>query len=308
MQTEQITQIVAAAKRYMEQHQLSQNQLATASTINEAYVSVMLSGGTKVGNTVIADMHWEKLAAAVNLKLEEEVWPLLKTRQFDKLLAELKLSKRDRVSKTILGEKGSGKTITIEFFKEESPKHTYVITINHLMKLPDILSRLQHILGLPTVGSSYQRLFDIIMKLRDIQLKGGQPILIFDEAENMAPSTMQMIKGLFDGIHRYCAIILVGTSQFEDKLRVAAAKNKQAAPQFVSRFFANLQRLPDVDRKYAGFFATHNVPADLKRYLAEHCNDYRELNLMLEPVIKECAEHGTELTFEAFKIYHNIAA
>ena len=193
MQTEVITQIVAAAKRYMDQHSLSQNQLSTASTVNEAYLSVMLGGGTKVNNTVISDMHWKKLASAVNLRLDEEVWPLLKTRQFDKLLAELKMSKKNQVCKTIIGERGSGKTITIEHFKEESPKHTYVITINHLMKLPDILDRLLHILGLPIKGSSYQRLMDIMLKLREIRLKDGNPILIIDEAENMAPSTMQMI-------------------------------------------------------------------------------------------------------------------
>jgi type II secretory pathway predicted ATPase ExeA len=75
------------------------------------------------------------------------------------------------------------------------------------------------------------RVDKIIAKLREIKMNGGQPIVIFDEAENLEISVLKMIKALFDALKDYCSLVMIGTPQLLEKLTNKKSKRWQRTQQ-----------------------------------------------------------------------------
>jgi DNA transposition AAA+ family ATPase len=196
-------------------------------------------------------------------------------------------------------------------FQNKQPMHTYVITVNSLMRVGDIINQLYDLLGLRDGTSRAVRLSNIIIKLRDIKRKGGSPQIIFDESENMDGQTMRMIKGLFDGIYEYASIVLIGTDQLIYKMEKAKNGNKEGGPQLYRRFKKGIKYLDDIDRKFVKVFETLEengitIEAGLRKLLHDLCENYGELQNYLEPAIRECGEKGIRLTEEFFRLKYDI--
>ena len=305
MTTEQITKIIAGAEAYMAAKGMSQAELAKYVDVNDSYISVMMRGGTKVGDTEIAPKYWRKLAQATTTD-DGQVWQLIPTVQYKRMRTELMLAKEQQMSRVLIGDPGSGKTMSIQYFKSEYPRHTYVVTINSLVSVNDIILLLMRQMDLPVSRTPAMRLYDIIIKLREIRIKGGFPIIIFDEGENMEHRLMKMLKGLYDGLEKYCSLVLVGTEQLVGKIVAAKVKNKEAGPQFYRRFYPGIRRLAAMDRKFTVFYEHYQLPYALRQLLNGLCENYGELNKYMEPVLIEARERGVAVTEQLFREYHDI--
>lgn len=307
MSPEQKLNIAKAAQQYLKDKGVTQSDLANLTSLNTAYISAMFNDKLTVGNTEIADKHWRKLANAIGLGLEQQFWELVPTPQFKRIIMTLNTARERASSRTIIGEPGIGKTMALKKYVEKFPKHTYLITINSLVTVADIIHKLLEMLNLPTTGSTSMKLVQIILKFRDISLKGGNPLIIFDEAENMNSKTMKLIKGLFDGVEKYTAIVLVGTDQLTRKMLKNKLKDVDAGPQFYRRFQPGLIDLEDVDRKFTQFFDELGiVDKGLIELLQGLCNNYGELYMWLEPVIREASTQGVPVTEDLFRVYHDM--
>lgn len=298
--------IVAAAAAYMADKGLTQAELGHKSGVGPTYLNVMLGGGTHLNNTLIAAKYWNMLEALVNPA--PALWPMLDTTQGLRIRAELVQAKQKQLTRMIVAEPGAGKTMSVNWFKDNAPKHTYVITMNDLMTVNDVLDTLERDLGVTGRTRRAMKLYDIILKLRDIRNSGGYPIIIIEEAENMNMRTRKLLKAVFDGVDRYCALVLVGTPDLLTNVEKAKKSGKDAGPQFYRRFVPGLVRVAGINRNFDLFYKTHNVPDGLRKLLNTICENYGELNRWLEPVLEECATKGVDLTEELFREVHNMPA
>lgn len=311
MELEQITQIIDAAQVYMTEKGMTQADLAKHCQVPESYLSNMLNGKTAVKSgdkdVVIGARYWMQLAAAVGVRMKKIYWEDVETTQWMQINHELELVKVSHTVKTMVGVVGSGKTYGVNLFKEKHPKHTYILTINNLVTVLDLLNELCRKLDVPVAKSKAQRMYNVVVKLRKIYQEGGYPIIIFDEAENMSNMLMKTIKGLFDGLYGRTALVLVGTPDLIKKLLAWKASGKEGAKQFCSRFLPGARYLTDVDkRNFKLFFDQFNVPSGLRKLLSEICDDYRELNIYLEAAMREADSRGVQLTAHFFRLMFNM--
>jgi DNA transposition AAA+ family ATPase len=303
--------IAKAAKSYMADKKISQAELSGKSGVNPSYLSNMINGIMTVKSgekqVEIGRQHWHKLATFIGYQMDDEtMWELVHTSQFKRIITELTMAKETGETKTLIGAPGCGKTYSIKKFEQNFPLHTYVITVNSLVRVTDVINFLLKALDLPVTGSWAVKLVAIITKLRDIKRKGGSPIIIFDEAENMDKALMRLIKGMFDGIMKYASIVLVGTDQLITKMDKLKMKNTDGAPQFYRRFKSGIRKLAEMDGRYTLFFEKYEVEPGLRRLLCQICNNYGELADYLEPALNECAAKGVVLTEQQFRIKYDM--
>jgi DNA transposition AAA+ family ATPase len=237
--------------------------------------------------------------------------------QFKEMFNALELSKGEGKTAMIIAPTGYTKTFSIDKFCQQYPEHTYRVTVSSLYKLPDIINELTELVGVDygSITGRIQayslkvRMDAIVKKLIEVNEAGGNPIIIFDEGENLEIAVLKMLKALYDALKDYCSIVLIGTEQLLTKLLNLKKRNRDAIPQLYSRFkMGQISLSPIVKhRDFKPFFDTY-IPNEtgLQKLLIEKCDNYRELRDALEPALKKAALQGQPLTEKLFRIIHKI--
>lgn len=310
MTTEIKNNIITAALLWTETNSLTQNDLAKHAKINAGYLSNMLRNNYSVqvdGKDVeIADKWFFKLAEAIGFAVKKQYWAIVQTKEFEKMIHELRVAKTESKVITIINDTGLGKTYAVEKFCQVHPQHTYKITVNGLHKVRDILSELAGMLGVPTRYTPIDTLWAIAKRLKDLKMMGHQPLIIIDEAENLKLPVIQMLKGLYDYITGYASIVMIGTGQLIDSLNRMARSNRNGAPQFYRRIKAGIKIIP-VFNDFKPFFEKFKVDdKGLQKLLISICNNYGELHDYLEPALREADEQEKKLTEMYFRTMYNM--
>lgn len=298
--------IIEAAKAYMEKHGMSENDLAKASKVNGAYLNVIMAGKTRLQSTFITDKWYQKLAEFIGHNVEKKYWETEPTTEFKKLITALERAKEQSACYTVIAGTRRGKTYTKDLFMNKHPKHTYCITVDSLCRVKDIINELCMELDIPLAGTERIRLFSIVQKLRDIKRKGGHPLVIFDEGENMKLSTLQMLKGLYDGISKYSGIVLIGTDQLLENLEKLKKRNKQGMPQLYYRLKAGIKVVRGGQQWLNIIIEKYIQDTGLRRLLKDMCENYGDLNGYIEPALREADKQGVPLTEEFFRVMYDM--
>lgn len=295
-------EIVDAALEYQKLHKLSVQKMSEGSGVNISYISHMLRHEYNVGETKITDNWFKKLAQFIGYKIVKTFIDLEQTTEFRKLIVKLEKAKEYQEHPTFIASTGRGKSFTIDIFKKANPNHTYVITVGVSYTVKDIIQEIAEALGLHVAGTQRMRLFAIIQKLRDIKLKGGKPVIIFDEGENLRLKTFQMLKELYDGISKHCGIVLIGTEQLLTMLETLKKRNKQGAPQLYRRLKAGIYRMEGGRQGLANHFVEKYVlDPKLKNLLYELCDNYGEFCDYMNPVFREADKLEVPVTEDLFR-------
>lgn len=314
MTSEQKNQVIAALNDYKTEKGMGINELASFSGVNARYVSEILNGAhfTKVGekDSEISDKWFKKLADAIGYSLEKVYWKTVtKAPQFQQAIDFLVTAKEVGTSGMLIGDTGLGKTDAVNKFINRYPQNTYRITVSKLYTLPYIIEKLLKLLGLPENGSAAAKLDRIIEHLIKLKYEGANVIIIFDEAENFKMPVFGLVKALFDGIFKYCSLVLIGTTELTDKMERLKKKNKDGMPQFCRRFKAGTRYMkainPNTD--FEPFYEMAGVTdTGLKKLLNVTADNYAELNNYLEPVMRAADERNIKLDEEFFRLYYNM--
>ena len=307
MTTEQKVTIIEAAQFYLAEKQIPQRTLSINSGVNESYLSVMLAGGlvAKAGDkdVEISDKYFHMLAQAIGYSTKKEYWGFVETKEFVKIVDALQDAKKDGANGMIICETGSGKTYAVDRFLTAHPDGTIKLTVNNLTMIHDLIRMIMEKLKLPVTGSNAMRLANIIIALRELKRRGGTPLLLIDEAENMSLKMLQMIKGLYDGVKDYAAIMLVGTPKLIVMLDKLERKDADGIPQFRRRFKAGTRFINPGMNRFAPFYKKFGIEdKGLIRLLDSICGNYGELNNYLERAMREADIAGTTLTEEFFRL------
>jgi DNA transposition AAA+ family ATPase len=262
----------------------------------------------------IADK-WQP-GSTIRLNTKKEYWEFEITRQFAVIVDVLVNAKNDGRTAMIIGATGLGKSQSVDRFVLKNPLHTYRITVSSLYRLNDIIRELADVLNVGYSGVSGHSYFGtvkarvdgIIKKLIDIKRNGGNPIIIFDEAENLELQVLKMIKALYDAIRDHCSIVLIGTDQLIVKLLNFRKQNLSAIPQFYRRFKAGQVSIPSLEKNidFLPFFERYNLEKGLCQLLNKLSDNYGELRDYLELALREAARLNVPLTEDLFRIIYNM--
>lgn len=312
--TEQKTNIASAVTAYCTANTLSQGQLAQKSGVNASYVSHIMRGMFTMpvgGNqTEIADKWFVMLADFIGYKLAKSYWDVIATDEFINTIAALEDSKQHAETRTIIIDTGNGKTFSIDRFVTENPNYTYVITLNEVYKIGDVLADLCKHLGLEETGSPAKKLKRICARLAEQSRAGNKPIIIFDEGEMASINLLRMLKSVYDGVKGLAGITLVGTPQLLTNIQRACLKDKIGMPQFFRRFKAGIRHIKTASKnKYTAFYEALGVTdTGLRKLLNSMCENYGELSDYLQPALRESDKAGEPLTEEFFRRMYNLPA
>ena len=247
-------------------------------------------------------------------------WHTIATPQFLQIIAALEDAKTNGRTKMLVGSTGVGKTYSINKFCRKHPEHTYVITVSDVYKLEDIIEELCEKIGLRLYTlnakmaskSKKFRVDKICEKLIEIKSKGGKPILIFDECENMNMAVLKNIKGLYDKLKDKCSVVLIGTGRLIDRILningKKQGKNRESLPELYGRFKAGLRYIKEVTpEQFIPFLDKYVADKPLRKFICNTLESYRDLNTHLEPVMQEAFENNKPLTETLYKLYHEIS-
>jgi DNA transposition AAA+ family ATPase len=241
-------------------------------------------------------------------------WSYMGTLQAKEILSELFDAKENRRAKLLIAPTGLGKTRTIEEFVEKSPKHTYLVTVGDSYKLVDVADEILIQIGVASYNTNTrirEKLWIIAAHMKEISAEGGKPVIIIDEAENLKPNTLRMMKELYDAIIKHCSMVMIGTEQIFDTIFNRRKRNRQGVPQLWRRFKAGTREISLISkaRDFRPFFQRYIADEKgLQDLLLQICENYGELHDYLDPVLAHCSKQGKPLDEELFRLYHKIPA
>lgn len=305
MKTDFRQQVIDALIEYAAANELNAEQLKNLTGVSKSYIEVMLSNSQVSGKTTIGDIHFKKVAKAIGYHFEPVYWRHVDTDQYSSMIVELMDSKARGNEKVIIGESRCGKTYTTNLFKKKYPKHTYVVTVSSMHNLPDILDDICVQMDIDAKGNKVSKLRKIAAQAKEAKLKGGNPILIIDEAENLTLPALKMTKALYDALDGYCPIVLIGTNQLAINFKTLDRSDSRGLPQLYYRFEAGnrLLKAIDKDKMFTPFLEVIEDD-NLKVLLTSIAKNYGVLHKYLEPALREASEMGLPLTEKFFLQFH----
>ena len=210
----------------------------------------------------------------------------------------------------LTGEIGCGKTLTRAVFSErlKSRKFRVVTQENSAFSFNDLLDSVLRILdgnpdGAGTRNARYERLRRV---MEQIQSERRHLVLIFDEAQEMSPATLNELKlltNLNSAGRNYLTIILVGQPELRGLVSELPAINQRIS----LRFHLNSLSLEDAANylrhrlKVAGHITGELFPADaVERSFQASLGVPRELNRLAKLALEYAWLKGyAQVTFEA---------
>lgn len=298
--------IIAAAKSYMAEYDMSASNFAGRADVGKSYLSNALNGKYIYQNTTIPDSFFRKIAATVGYKLEASYWEHVDTDQYVQIMDTLNEARERVEARMIVGETGSGKTYAVDRFCAQNPVGVYRVTVNDYDTVYDIMTVMYELLRIEAPVKRGARLRGVGRELRKRAMEGERPIVIIDEAENTKIPGIKTYKALYDMFAGQVAFVLVCTEELPRRL--AKMKNRvEGMPQFIRRFKANTVKLVPVARKYEAFLSKVE-DMKLRELLSQIADNYGELHDYLERALREADESGEPLTEALFRETYNLPA
>ena len=141
----------------------------------------------------------------------------------------------------LTGEVGTGKTTVCRAFLEQLPEQVDVaLILNPALTGPELLQTVCHEFGieLPVGETSTKVLIDRLNAyLLDAHAKGRRPLLMIDEAQNLAPEVLEQVRlltNLETPKHKLLQIFLVGQPELRELLR--GERLRQLDQRITARF------------------------------------------------------------------------
>lgn len=305
-------EIVQALLSYMEQHSMTQADIARKTGVRQEYLSTILKpnsnfmydAGGKPG--FIHAKYFNALAELCGFKTEKVYWQTQPTEQTNSILANLKDSRDHALTTTIIGETGCGKSFTSKMFAQKNPHDTFIVTAGASDTLGDLIDKILESMNVHATGKTKSvKLRGIFQKTKMIKNYGHKPQIIIDEAENMKHAALCAMKELYDNVHEHCSLVFIGTDQLVDNIEKLKRRNKSGIPQFHRRIKFGLRILPNIDRSYK-LFINDVEDKELRKFILSNCSNYGELHDIIVPATREAERLKLPLTMELVRNVLNL--
>ena len=302
MEQELKIQIIDALEAWMsERPEVSQNDVAKQANVNPGYLVNMRKKEFQLKTGVnIGDKYFLNIAKFIAFEVGSNHWETQKTPQLVDVVTSLQMAKDNGETSVLIGETGCGKTFSLETFKSRYPLEVFAIKVGSSDLLGNILDKILDQLQVTNIryGSS-AKIAQIVLRLKIIKERGFTPLLAIDEAEYMRYQSLCAFKELYDVLHKECALVLIGTDELITNIDRLVKTKKPGIAQLFRRIKFKIHHLAPIDRKYEHFL--EGVPAPVKRWLQEKCENYGELHDVMVPALAEVKRTGEPLTVDLIK-------
>ncbi|MDQ8012010.1 MAG: ATP-binding protein [Flavobacterium nitrogenifigens] len=306
-------EIVKKLVAYMDEHKMSQADVASKAGVRKEYLSIILqenssfmynAGNGKMG--AIPFKHFLNLATLCGYNAEPVYWQIQPTPQMEATLRYLQDAKENSQTIVMIGETGSGKTLITKLFASKNPIDTFIITAGSSDNLNDLLNKMLEALSIAIPYSSKSaKITAIAERLKRLTYSDYKPMMIIDESEYLKQAALCANKEIHDYIHEYCSLVFVGTDQLIANIEKLRKKNKQGIPQFHRRIKFGLRVLPNIDRGFIEFI-DEIEDKELKQFIHRNCNNYGELHDLLVPVRREAERLKVAVTMSLVREVLNL--
>lgn len=297
--------VVAHAKEFIEQHAISQNELAKATGVNARYLIAMFRGAERLDDakqTKINDKYYIRLANYIGFALEKQYWEVRPTDQLKSITSVLVDAKTNGETAVITGATGCGKTFTCKLFQRKYPQEVFIVTVGASDNLGDLLDKILEAINVQSIKRTKSARIRLINKtLLKLNEEGKEPVLIFDEAEYMKQPALAALKELYDNLNSVCALVLIGTEQLTDNIEKLKRRDKPGIPQLYRRIRYRIRPLPGIDRSFS-LFLNGSYDKNLVKWLRSNCDNYGELHDVLVPALREADRTGDKLSVDFVKM------
>ena len=241
-------------------------------------------------------------------------WAYEKTVQSQEILNALLEGKKAHRAMMIIANTGLGKSGSCSKFLEKESKHTYRITVGDSWRPIHLVDAIMSVFGIVknwknTENSINRKLRAIADKLVHLKNAGARVQIIIDEAENLKPAFLKMIKELHDAIIEHCSYTLIGTPYLLESLLNSKQKNRMSVPQLHRRLKAGTRLITDINkaRDFAPFFKRHIDPyKDVQDLVLEYADNYGELHDYLDPFLQHCHDNDVHPSGKLFRFFHQL--
>lgn len=230
---------IQALQSYMQEYQLSQNQMASQLGKSASTVNQYLQGKYK-GDVTALDKAVKELIARQNEKAKDIQTLFVKTKTAARILEICGLAHAMADIYLVIGEAGLGKTMALKHYANTN-SNVVMLEVDPTFSAKVMLTELCGLLGVSLAGNRNNH---AMMTAITDKLKDSQRLLIVDEAELLSHRPLEILRRIHDkaGI----GMVLAGMPRLTDNLRGSRGEYKQLYSR-VGLALDLKNRLPDDD-------------------------------------------------------------
>jgi DNA transposition AAA+ family ATPase len=231
-------QIVSELKSRLDND--SQNKLATKLDISSTNMSHILNGKWEK----ISDDYWRKLANALNLNTEWQLFGSVSLSTIQNLCEDAQTNHRFLAG---YGATGAGKTTALRNYSTKKANVGYVLC-DVLMNQNQFLTEILQSFGLTAEGTKISK----IQKLANHLNRVESPLLILDDFGKVSDSIYQLLQLIYDRTEGSAGIVIFGVEYLKDYLDKMRNKNKLGFRELYRRiaYWQVIGNISDKEVKY----------------------------------------------------------
>lgn len=291
---QKLTEIPQAIRRYLDEKNISQSQLAKNAGVGEAYVTQILSGKTHIGKTQIKDKYYLDLSKSVGYNVEIQKWRHFNTLNFQMQYTSVKKARTHKTRLVIDGDTGSGKSYFCEAYKKINPNNTFVVKCLAVENSKEFAKNIAGVVGAKQTGTAGEIVKNIANKLCSLE----DAVLLIDEAEHIGNKSgyINIIKSLADLLEDKVAFVLIGMG-ISGILQRGFDRNKQNFRQTARRFAKRVQCLDDIQQDIRNICNELSITnKHVQNWLTNRIHNFGELKTLLLDAMDESEKTGLAIT------------
>lgn len=231
----QKSKIRDAVKAYRDNFN-TQKQCAAALEISEAqYTEAIVNGRL---DRVLADDVWLRIAVRLKVQTSDlPVWKIAPTKVYIYLTEQFKVCQAESMSGLFCDRADIGKTIAAEDYAAKNP-NAVVVDCSQFKTKRRLIKEIARQFGLNTGGKYWDMWDDLVWFINNTD----HPLIILDEAGDMAYETFLEVKGLWNATKYRCGWFMLGADALRVKIENGMNLKRVGFEEMFSRYGAKFQR------------------------------------------------------------------
>lgn len=258
------------------------NNTAKLLKVSSAIISQICGGKYES----ISDKMFLKIAKQIGCTFKGHVWNIVPTTvqlELEQLLTE---AKEDAAVHAICAKQGSGKTETLKKFEAEN-KHVFLIRCGDYHNRKTFLEDILHSMAKSSEGLTVNDMVKTVVKaIKEMQ----DPIIILDEVDKLSNQGLYFFITFFNLLEDVCALILIATKYFFEKMEIGVKNNKKGYREIESRYGGRIIELSEnTNEDYARIMRANYVTDEKEiQRIADDCNgDIRRVKKLVRAYLRK---------------------
>lgn len=243
--TKQKEIVVAELKRRRSNYE-SQTQMAKAFNMSSSQMTRILKGEI---NRVLSDENFMRLASELEVDLRGYNWKTAKTPTFDMVYQQLKACQDNGISAVLVDDAGVGKTHTAKEYVKGNANAIY-IDCSQVKTKQLMIREIARKFGSNSMGKYADVYRDLVFYLNT----SVSPLIIIDEAGDLAYPAFLELKALWNATEGMCGYYMMGADGLKHKFNKNINNLKVGYTELFRRFGERFQQVSPSGKEDSDMF------------------------------------------------------